>query len=78
MTSTVHTAGIEGLIWVGIIIFSMVAQAVKGMKKFKEDRPGQLPFCGDCPFAMGAGQTEDHLYAHSRPKQHSPAPPGSG
>jgi hypothetical protein len=42
MTSTVHTAGIEGLIWVGIIIFSMVAQAVKGMKKFKEDRPGQL------------------------------------
>ncbi|MDE0839842.1 MAG: hypothetical protein OSB41_12440 [Kiritimatiellae bacterium] len=42
MTSTVHTAGFELLIWVVFIIFSIVAQAIKGMKKFKEGRPGQL------------------------------------
>ncbi|MFT5239297.1 MAG: hypothetical protein ACI9OU_000584 [Candidatus Promineifilaceae bacterium] len=43
MTSTVQSAGFEVLIWLAFIIVSMVAQAIKGMKKFKEGRPGQQP-----------------------------------
>lgn len=78
--TTLHIAGggIELVIWLVFIIITMVAQAIKGAKKLKGNRPSQEPGQSPRPHLDPQQELEEFLESLSRggakPAQPAPQP----